>query len=220
VGIRAACALIAGSVLTLCSAAPCAAETLPGRYEISVGGHYLLHHTERCTTDFDTDEKQCGEDWPFVGFDLAGQVQLGAWFALGARISGSAYIDREEPIGFFKVDRNLWLWSATLEARFDPPIWPRALWLGAELGAVLAMASIEVTNSKRQPDEERSVVGALAGIAVGWDFWLSAPVLLGVQARLQARTLDGLRDASNPTRQFNVQLFPYVSIGLHAGYRW
>ncbi len=113
------------------------------------------------------------------------------------------------------------LWSAALEARFDPPIWPRALWLGAELGAVLAEASVETTNLKvRGKDDDRSVFGALIGLAIGWDFWLHDPLLVGLEVRFQAMTLEALKDPSNPTRRFNVQVFPYISIGVHAGYRW
>jgi hypothetical protein len=221
VGIRAVGVFIASGVLVWGAAGPCLAEPLPGRFEVSVGGHYLLHHTERCTTDLDSDEKQCGEDWPFAGFDLSGHAQLGPWFALGARFSGSGYIDREtsnvsQP---FSLDRNLWLWSAALEARVDPPIWGRALWVGAELGAVVAVASTKFTTTKLLPSD-RSVVGVLAGLAVGWDFWLEAPLLLGFEARLQAMTLEALKDAPSPPRRFNVEFFPYISVGVHVGYRW
>jgi hypothetical protein len=225
VEVRAAGAFTSSLVLAWGITNPCSAESLPGRYEASVGGRYLLHHTLRCTTDLDTDLESCGEDWPFAGFDLAGHMQLGAWFALGARIAGSAYIDREksnipesEP---FRLDRNLWLWSASLEARFDPLIWPRALWLGAELGAVLAETSVEIAQLKvRGKDDDRSVLGALVGLAVGWDFWLRDPVLLGLEIRIQAMTLEALKDPPNPTRRFNLQAFPYVSMGAHVGYRW
>lgn len=224
-GIRAAGMFVASIVLAWGSARPCSAEALPGRYEASAGGHYLLHHTLRCSTDLGTDLEQCGEDWAFAGFDLAGRVQLGAWLALGAHFSGSAYIDREKsniPEGEpFRLDRNLWLWSAAVEARFDPPIWPRALWLGAELGAVLAEASVDIAKLKaRGKDDERSVLGALIGLAIGWDFWLHDPLLLGFEVRVQAMTLDALKDPPNPTRRFNLQVFPYLCIGVHAGYRW
>lgn len=216
--------LLAGLALAASSAAAKAsAEPLPGRFEATGGAHILVLGKRRCEADGDV--VGCSGPWSFGGFELAAHTQFGPWLALGIRAAGSKDLDASEMFDSSDgsvTDRNTWLWRGSVEARFDPPIWPRALWLSAEVGAALAVATAERLGARDQvlAASSTSAGGFLGGAALGWDFSLYDGLILGFEARVQVLTVEKLGTPPTVTGRTPLGSFPYVSLGLHSGYRW
>jgi hypothetical protein len=211
------------AVILASSPRTCWAEPLAGRFEATGGAHILVLGKDRCEADGDV--VGCSGPWLFGGFDAAAHAQVIPWLALGLRVAGSRDFgagDRFDSEGL-AVSRDTWLWRGSIEARFDPPLWPRAIWIAAELGAVLAVATADTRGPRGNPIESSSstsTVGILAGAAVGWDFSLYEGVMLGLEARLQVLTVEKLGTPPTVTGRIALGSFPYSSLGIHAGYRW
>lgn len=211
-----------GAVFVAAVPHTCWAEPLPGRFEAAGGAHILVLGQDRC--DADGDVVGCSGPWLFAGFEAAAHAQVIPWLALGLRAAGSKDFgasDRFDSDGL-AIERGTWLWRGSLEARFDPPLWPRAIWLGAELGAVLAVATADKEGLRGNTIESSSTstAGFLAGAAVGWDLSLYDGVPLGFAARLQLLTVGKLGTPPSASGQIELGSFPYASLGIHAGYRW
>src|SRR5262245_61600438 len=137
------------AISCLAAAGIARAEPLPGKAEVSVGGHAMLLSTASCEEHGDVVE--CQGAYLFAGFEVAARLQLGAWFALGVRGAGSGELGDEgagesTADGFVLTQRSLWLWQLAVEARFDPPIWPSGLWIGADLGAAIGVDAVAGRN--------------------------------------------------------------------------
>jgi hypothetical protein len=213
---------IATSVLAWAVASAAQAEPLPGRFEATGGAHVLVLGKSRCKADGDV--VGCSGPWLFAGFDVAAHSQVIPWLALGLRLSGNkdfgdgTQVDSDTGT----LERDTWLWRGSVEARFDPPLWPRAIWIAAELGGVVAVATADRVGFQGNPSESSSTsaFGFLAGIGAGWDFSMYEGLLLGFEARLQVLTIERLGTPPTVTGRMDIGSFPYVSIGIHAGYRW
>jgi hypothetical protein len=223
VRIAASCGFLATVALACCAANVASAEPLPGRFEATGGAHILVLGKDRCEADGDV--VGCRGPWIFTGFELAAHTQVGPWLALGFRAAGSKDLDGSESFDSSDgstTDRDTWLWRGSVEARFDPPIWPRGLWLSAEIGAALAVATAERLGPRDQvlAESSTSVVGFLGGAALGWDFSLYDGLILGFEARVQILTVEKLGTPRTVTGREPLGSFPYVSVGVHSGYRW
>jgi len=218
-GVLASCVLVA-SALALAKAPAARAEALPGSVDIFVGGHALVLAAESCERDGDVEACQVGRF--FAGFQLGGHAQVVPWFALGLRLSGSADLDGSMTVGSEGFeDRDAWLWRAAVRARFDPPLWPRALWLAAELGVAVAVEMIDRQIIDRIQSTSGSSAGFLAGLAVGWELDVHEGFVLGVELQCQYVAIAPVTFASERgTRDEEAPKFPYISVGLHGGYRW
>ena len=196
------------------------AEAAPGDFEVFAGAHAMALATDSCFRE--TNSRTCSDYTPYVGFQLGGQAQLVPWIALGLVVRGSSALDYNsihtangvaEP---FEYER--WLWRGSLRARFDPLLWPEALWLAGELG--FAHASEEFNRLLSNQLLTGSEVGFLTGISAGWDIDLYQGFVVGFELQAQMLfipaidmpTIDGF-ERDNP-------MFPYLALGGHAGYRW
>jgi hypothetical protein len=226
------------------------ADPLPGRFEADGGAHFTMLGKERCTSGvkLDFSDERC--ELPlFAGIDLGLRSQISDWFSLGLRAGASKELTEEDGQPYVRcslgaqlcrpasIERDLWLFEAALEARFDPPVWPRALSASLELGTGIVVASghysdamaafvnrghssaWQVAHASDPPT--RAKVGFLSGVAVGWDFWLSEPVMIGFD--LRARMILGISSLGNPwANELDINLIaaPWVIVGTHVGYRW
>jgi hypothetical protein len=198
------------------------AEALPGRFEANGGAHFLVLAAERC--EHDGDVVACSGFWLFGGFELTGHFQLAPWISLGVRAAGSKDLDGSEAVfsDGDTTDRDLWLWRASFEVRFDPLLWPRGIWLGLELGAALAVDSAELRtlDDRFAAGASSNAVGVVAGVAAGWDFLIADHVVFGLEARGQFIALSKLDPPSIVSGRLTFDKFPWLSAGFHGGYRW
>jgi hypothetical protein len=214
------------AVSCMLAAGSARAEPLPGRFEILAGGHLMMLFSESCEQDGDL--VACHGGFIFAGFELGGRAQLGPWFALGARIAGSSDLDASRQVsstaagGIVERERSTWLWQFALQARFDPPLWPTGLWIGAEIGAAVAFDSVDaVTEDQTGADEVAIEAGALLLAAVvGWDFSLAEGVLFGFDVRAQYITLRELPRLGEGFGRVELDPFPYIALGVHFGARF
>jgi hypothetical protein len=213
---------IVTSVFAWVVASAAQAEPLPGRFEATGGAHVLVLGKRRCEADGDV--VGCSGPWLFADLDAAAHAQVIPWLALGLRLAGGKdFGDGTQVDGDASTrERDTWLWRGSVEARFDPPLWPRAIWIAAELGGVVAVATAETVSAQGNTIESSSTstFGFLAGLGAGWDFSIYEGLLLGFEARLQVLTIEKLGTPPTVTGKIDIGSFPYVSIGLHAGYRW
>lgn len=202
------------------------AEPLRGKWEMTAGGHAMILAAEAC--EIDRDGERCKDATGFAGFDLGGNLQVVPWFAVGLRAgvsielgtSGSQVPGRDH---LTTIQRQLLLWQFALLLRFDPSIFPRGLWFGAEIGTALAVNGInEVDGADNTLAEESSTTPALLLAAVaGYDIGLGDRYLLGFTFRGQyigVSSLPGLSVEHFGERE--LKPFPYLALGVHMGVRW
>jgi hypothetical protein len=202
------------------------AEPLPGDFEVVAGAHAMSLIADSCEHDGDT--VTCQNVLLFAGFQLGGHIQLGPWFALGARFAGSTELGDQVTIAsgpngeFTSVERDLWLWQLALQARFDPPLWPRGLWIGAEIGMAFSVDDVDEINSSGRTTESLSLQQTLLLLAavVGYDIPLGSGFFFGLELRGQYLSLHSLPGPREGFGERELQPFPYVSLGVHVGMRW
>ncbi|HKP56200.1 MAG TPA: hypothetical protein VJV78_05760 [Polyangiales bacterium] len=219
------CAILT-AVSCVIAAGVARAEPLPGRFEADAGAHVMALISNSCEQS--SDVVSCQGPLLFAGFQLGGRVQLGPWFALGLHFAGSSELgsqgvgSSETGAGIVILERSLWLWQLALQARFDPPIWPRGLWLGAEVGAAFAVDGVDGTDFAGQTQASLSFTrtALLLGVVLGYDIDIDGGFLVGVEARGQYLSLGTLPGPSFEFGDRNLAHLPYVSLGIHAGLRW
>ena len=148
-------------------------------FELSGGGHILVSPNDSCRRDGDVEG--CTGPRLGAGFDVATQLRVLPWLGLGLHGAGSNLASNG-----LGLEQREWLWRLALQARIEPPLWPRGLWLAFEAGAaflvesyaglVAGVSPIRASNTQRAP---------LLAAGAGWDWqWGSAPgFLLGVDVR-------------------------------------
>jgi hypothetical protein len=219
------------------------AEALPGRFEAVGGGHFMLLASKRCSNGaaIDLSGFACDAFPMFAGIDLALRAQLGpSWFSLAARAAGSRELNPESGQPYatcstfasvclpMHLDRGLWLVRGSIEARFDPPVWPRAFWIGLEVGAAVAIATGHYTDPRglasssgiKSDPATRTQLGFLAGVGLGWDLQVSESVLVGVDLRAQMMLVSAAGSPSQNVLDVNLNGAPYFTLGAYAGYSW
>lgn len=197
------------------------AEPLSGSLEVSAGAELLVLAATAC--EHAGDQVGCRSTTPFAGFTLAAHQQLAHLLALGVRLAGSTDLDATEHQNSDgrRTDRDLWLWRVSLEARISPGVFPRGLWLGAELGAALLSDSVdEYVGSAHSATDSRRHASALLGAALGWDFPLAASLLFGITVRGQWLSFGSLQAPRADVGRLDLPAWPYCSLDLHVGYRW
>jgi len=202
------------------------AEPLPGDFDVSAGAHAMSLIADSC--EHDGDSVSCQSLLLFAGFQLGGHIQLGPWFALGARFAGSTELADQATVvslpngGFTSLERDLWLWQLALQARFDPPLWPSGLWLGAEIGTAFSVDDVEQINSSGQTTESLSLqqTSLLLAAVVGYDIPFGSGFLFGLELRGQYLSLQSLPGPREGFGERELQSFPYISLGVHLGMRW
>lgn len=190
------------------------AEPLPGEVEVSGGGHFMVLASESCESSGDV--VGCAGASTFAGFDLVARLQVAEWLALGVRAAGSSELGATG-VGSSagQIERSLWLWQLAAEARFDPPLWPSGLWIGADIGAAFAVDSLSGIESGSNVES-----GFLIGGLVGWDFELEHSLLFGIDARVLYVALPELPSPSSALGTRTLDPFPYIALGAHVGARW
>ena len=215
----ASCAVV---LVWLAGARVARAESLSGDYDLYAGGHLMVLATEVCEQD--SDLVSCSGQPFFAGFQLGGHIQLRPWFAVGARLSGTIELSgrsRSTLDGFIgTIDR--WIWRGLVRARFDPPLWPKALWIGAEVGAAIVADTFEVRDfgDAAQRRSTSSQAAFSAGLALGWDFVLHQNVIAGVELQAHMILLPPLAIVEGSLVERDQPSLPYVSAGAHVGYRF
>jgi hypothetical protein len=202
------------------------AEPLPGDYDVTAGAHAMWLIAETCEHDGDVVGCQLG--LLFAGFQVGGHIQLGPWLALGLRFAGSIETEGSMTIAsdangaIVSLDRDLWLWQLALQARFDPPLWPTGLWLGAEIGVAFSVDDVDVIDSSDQTTDSPALSQTVLLLAavVGYDIALGDGFLLGFELRGQYLSLQNLPGPREGFGDRELQTFPYVSLGVHLGKRW
>jgi hypothetical protein len=135
------------------------------------------------------DSVGCQTFTPFAGADLTAQYWLLDFLGLGARVAGSKDLDGSEGAsseGATWDPEDQWLWRVAAELRFDPPILPSGLWVGAQAGLALLSESQEsLDGSSRIREDAESRAAPLFGLALGWDFWLGRSFTLAPELRAE-----------------------------------
>lgn len=198
------------------------AEALPGDADVNAGVHAIANPGRR--SEAESDEVSVNDLVLLAGIEVAGQVQLTPWFSLGLRAAGSGEVGAGGPLlssDGTGLDRDLWFWRFSGQARFDPAIWPRGLWVGAELGAVVTVDSaVESENEQVRISATNVDARFLAGAVVGWDFAMTEHWLLGVDLRMLLMLFADFAGPLPGTGKITLPQFPYISLSPHLGYRW
>ena len=158
---------------------PHAPERPQANFEFSGGGHLLVSPNHSCRRDGDVVD--CTAPRLGAGFDVATQLRVLPWLALGLHGAGSKLASNG-----FTLEQSEWLWRLALQARFEPPGWPRGLWLAFEAGAAFLVETYDGLISGVTPIHSSNTQRApLLAAGAGWDWrWGSAPgFLLGVEVR-------------------------------------
>jgi hypothetical protein len=157
--------------------------------EVALGlaPHLLLSTSDSCTRNMDVIACQGG--MLFAGLDLSAHWWPGELFAIGMRVSGSKDLDTAEgrsSDGVTWDPEDQWLWRLAAEAKLDPPILPRGIWMGAEVGAALLREVREdMTVGSEVAEDTATRVAPLFGLGLGWDLWLGKSFTLTPELRFQ-----------------------------------
>jgi hypothetical protein len=136
----------------------------------------------------DGDQVGCSTLTPFAGADLTAQYWLVELLAIGARAAVSKDLDGSESDsseGIRWDPQDQWLWRVAAELRLDPPLLPRGLWAGAQVGLALLRESSEELDGGQIREDADSRAAPLFGLALGWDFWLGRSVTLAPELRAE-----------------------------------
>jgi hypothetical protein len=217
-----ASALAAGVALAFAAVGGARADALPGRFEVGAGGNVFALFGRRCEQEVDV--VGCSDFWPFAGFEVAFHTQATSWMSVGLRAAGGKDLDRAKtPFSDgSQLDRDLWLWRGSAEFRFDPPIWPRGIWIAGELGAAMFVDAAEIRTADDRFAASASThgFGVLAGVAVGWDFAIMEHVVFGTEARGQYISAPKLDAPEISNGRVTLEELPYVSLAVRGSYRW
>jgi hypothetical protein len=216
---RAATASLA---LTFAAVSGARADALPGRFEVGAGASLFALFGSRC--DQGGDVVSCSDFWPFAGFELAFHAQTLEWLSIGLRAAGGKDLDRaKQPFSDgSQLDRDLWLWRGSAEVRFDPPIWPRGLWIAGEVGAAMFVdaAELRTLDDRFASSSSSHGFGVLAGLAVGWDFAIAEGFLFGTELRAHYIAAPKLDAPDITDGRVILDDLPYVSLAVRGAYRW
>jgi hypothetical protein len=207
--------------LTFAAVSGARADALPGRFEVGAGANLFVLFAGRCVQGGDV--VSCSTFWPFAGFELAFHTQANPWMSVGLRLAGGKDLDAStEVFSGAEFDRDLWLWRGSVEFRFDPPIWPRGIWIGGELGGAMFVdaAELRTVDDRFAGSASTRGYGFLAGLAVGWDFAIAEGFLFGTEVRAQYITAPKLEVPEIESDRVTLEEFPYVSLAVRGGYRW
>jgi hypothetical protein len=209
-------------VASVAAASGARADALPGRFEAGAGANLFALVAERCEQGGDV--VSCSGFWPFAGFELAFHTQANAWMSVGVRLAGAKDLDGSTEVSSdgAELDRDLWLWRGSVEFRFDPPIWPRGIWIAGELGGAMFVdaAELRTVDDRFASSASTHGFGFLAGLAVGWDFALTEGFLFGTEVRAQYIAAPELGVPEIASERATLKDFPYVSLAVRGAYRW
>lgn len=183
---------LAAIALALC-VRPAVASARPPERKLVIGlaAHLVANAGRSCQRDSDVVE--CRDLTPFAGADLTAQYWLTDFLALGARVAGSKDVEGSEGAsseGATWDPEDQWLWRIAAELRFDPPILPLGLWIGAQAGLALLSESQEsLDSSSRIREDAESRAAPLFGLTLGWDFWLGRSFTLAPELRAELISL-------------------------------
>jgi len=187
----ASCALVA--IACTAASSTSRAQERTQQFELAAGTH-VLSIIGSCAGYIGN--STCGLGRPFVGLDVSGHAPVTTWFSPGVRVAGSLGLGpliaaAPDSMSSAPVDvrearlLGSWLLRVSAEARFDPPVWPRGLWIALELGTAFAFDRFSASQLGRVKVSSGTFTqpGGFGGFALGWDFVPSSAWRIGLEVR-------------------------------------
>jgi hypothetical protein len=207
-------------VVVVCGAHAQAGERA-GQVLIAVGAHLTTPVDETCVQMGDVVE--CSTLRFYAGGDVGGLYYLTDWFALGARLAGSADLDASRNVSSLgeTEEHSQWLWRLAAEARLQPAFFP--LWFSGALGGALVSESFEEKSQAGAVvmDGSATQQAFLLGVGTGIDLLLGERLVLAIEAHLQVLSFgDDPPQLSASAEATEFGAAPWLTLGVRLGYRF